>query len=375
MHTSENDKKNTQRLLSLDALRGFDMFWITGGQKIIFALSAVFGSPVFKWMSHQMHHADWDGFTFYDLIFPLFLFLSGVSMPYSITSRQNKGETVKRLYLHAIKRMLILILLGLAVNRILDFDSEHMRFASVLGRIGIAWFFAFVITLHTDIKWQVIWFWMLLIVYFLLFLLIPVPGYGTGNLTPEGNLAGYIDRLLLPGSLYMKVMDPEGILSTIPSVSTALLGVISGQFLRSVKYNLSQEKKTLILIATGIGSLLAGMLWSKIFPINKSLWSSSFVLYAGGWSLILLGLFYLIIDTWKLKKWTFFFEVIGMNSITIYVLQFRILQFDVIRDYFLKGITAFSPVNLQPFIGAFGYIACVWFLLYFLYRKKIFLKV
>jgi predicted acyltransferase len=363
------------RLYSLDALRGFDMFWITGGQKLVWALATVTGWPLFTWMNSQMHHVEWNGFAFYDMIFPLFLFLAGVSMPYSFAARMKRGDTRKKIYLHALKRMLVLVVLGMLVNRILELNPDNLRFASVLGRIGVAWFLAAVIVLNADIRWQVAWFWALLIVYCLLMLLVPEPGYGAGMLTPEGNLAGYLDRLLLPGTMYTEFNEPEGILSTIPAVSTALLGVFAGHLLRMERRGLTGTGKALTLIGAGIASLLVGLLWGTFFPINKSLWTSSFVLYAGGWSLLLLGFFYLVIDVWKVRKWAFFFVVIGMNSITIYVLQHRILRFDIIRDFFLKGIYDLSPSGLQPFISSLGYIAVVWLFLWFLYRKKIFLKV
>jgi predicted acyltransferase len=363
------------RLYSLDALRGFDMFWITGGQKLVWALATVTGWPLFAWMNSQMHHVEWNGFAFYDMIFPLFLFLAGVSMPYSFAAREKRGDTRKKIYLHALKRMLVLVLLGMLVNRILELNPDNLRFASVLGRIGVAWFLAAMIVLNADIRWQVAWFWGLLIVYCLLMLLIPVPGFGAGVLTPEGNLAGYIDRLLLPGTMYTEFNEPEGILSTIPAVSTALLGVFAGHLLRLERGGLTGTWKALIIIGAGIVSLLTGLLWGTFFPINKSLWTSSFVLYAGGWSLMPLGLFYLVTDVWKVRKWAFFFVVIGMNSITIYVLQHRILRFDIIRDFFLKGLHDLSPAVLQPFISSLGYIAVVWLFLWFLYRQKIFLKV
>ncbi len=377
MEGNKPDKKvdDTGRLYSLDALRGFDMLWITGGQKLIFAFATVTGWPAFVWMNEQMHHVKWNGFAFYDMIFPLFLFLAGVSMPYSFASRKSRGATKREIFLHALKRMIILVILGMLVNRILELNPENLRFASVLGRIGVAWFAAAMIVLNSRIKWQVVWFWGLLVLYCLLMLLVPVPGYGAGVLTPEGNLSGFIDRLLMPGTLYMGVMDPEGILSTIPAVSTALLGVFAGHLLRLETKSLTGMKKALVIIAAGVAGLLLGKLWGLFFPINKNLWTSSFVLYAGGWSLILLGIFYLVIDVWRLRKWAFFFAVIGMNSITIYVLQFRILKFDLIRDFFLKGISDLSPATVQPFISAVGYIAVVWLFLWFLYRKKIFLKV
>ncbi len=369
------DRAESGRLFSLDALRGFDMFWITGGQKLVWAMATVTGWPLFTWMNSQMHHVEWNGFAFYDMIFPLFLFLAGVSMPYSFAAREKRGDSRKKIYLHALKRMLVLVVLGMLVNRILELNPDNLRFASVLGRIGVAWFLAAMIVLNADIKWQVAWFWGLLIIYCLLMLLVPVPGYGAGILTPEGNLAGYIDRLLLPGTMYTEFNEPEGILSTLPAVSTALLGVFAGHLLRMERKSLTGTVKALILIGAGIASLLLGLLWGTFFPINKSLWTSSFVLYAGGWSLMLLGVFYLVTDVWRVRKWAFFFVVIGMNSITIYVLQHRILRFDIIRDFFLKGIYDLSPSGLQPFISSLGYIAVVWLFLWFLYRKKIFLKV
>jgi len=366
---------NDGRLYSLDALRGFDMIWITGGQKLVFALATVTGWPLFTWMDSQMHHVEWNGFAFYDMIFPLFLFLAGVSMPYSFAARKRRGDTQKKIYLHILKRMLLLVVLGMLVNRVLELNPDNMRFASVLGRIGVAWFLAALIVLNTGIKWQVVWFWGLLIIYCLLMMFVPVPGFGAGVFTPEGNLAGYIDRLFLPGTMYTEFNEPEGILSTIPSVATALLGVFAGHLLRLERSGLTGTRKALTLIIAGIVSLLLGMLWGTFFPINKNLWTSSFVLYAGGWSLILLGLFYMVTDVWKIRKWAFFFMVIGMNSITIYFLQHRIIKFDLIRDFFLKGIQDLSPAGIQPLISALGYIAVVWLFLWFLYKNKIFLKV
>lgn len=364
-----------QRLLSLDALRGFDMLWITGGQRIIYALATLTGCPIFKWMHLQMHHVKWEGFAFYDLIFPLFLFLAGVSMPFSFGKRLSRGDSKMSIYRHAFVRMITLIVLGMLYNRILNLDMEHLRFASVLGRIGIAWFFAAIIFLNTSLNWQVVWFWGLLITYYLMMQFIPVPGFGAGILTPEGNLAGYIDRMFLPGTLFMETMEPEGILSTIPSVSTALLGVFAGTLLHSQEVNLSKVKKGLILLGAGIIFLALGELLGLFFPIIKKLWTSSFALYAGGWSLLFLGIFYLIIDAWGIKKWTFFFVVIGLNPITIYLVQYKIINFNTMRDFFFGGFMRITPDSIAPLIGSIGYVVCMWTFLYILYRKKIFLKV
>ncbi|MDM8161487.1 DUF5009 domain-containing protein [Labilibaculum sp. K2S] len=370
-----NNAPKQQRLRSLDALRGFDMFWIIGGQRIILALAALTGWPLFKWLHSQMNHVKWEGFAFYDLIFPLFLFLAGVSMPFSFGKRLSNGDSKASIYNHAFTRMITLIILGMLYNRILNFDEEHLRFASVLGRIGIAWFLAAIIFLNTSLHWQIVWFWGLLISYYLLMQFVPVPGFGAGVLTLEGNLSGYIDRLLLPGTLHLKVMEPEGILSTIPSIGTAMLGVFAGTFLHSQKVNFSKIQKGLIIIFAGLVSLAVGKLWGLFFPIIKNLWTSSFTLYAGGWSLLLLGIFYLIIDVWGFKKWAFFFVVIGLNPITIYIVQYKIINFNTMRDFFFGGFMRIAPESVVPLIGSIGYTAGVWMFLYILYRKKIFLKV
>jgi len=181
-----NKTVKSERLWSLDALRGFDMLWITGGQKIIYALATLTGWPVFVWLHSQMKHVTWEGFAFYDLIFPLFLFLAGVSMPFSFGKRLERGDSKNSIYKHAFKRMILLIIFGMIYNRILDLDAEHLRFASVLGRIGIAWFFAAIIFLNTTLRWQIAWFWGLLILYYLLMSFVPVPGFGAGVFTLEG---------------------------------------------------------------------------------------------------------------------------------------------------------------------------------------------
>lgn len=369
-------KQNSQRLTSLDALRGFDMLWITGGQKIIYALATVTGLPVFEWLHRQMHHVEWNGFLFYDMIFPLFLFLAGVSMPFSFSKRMEKGGTKKQIYIHATKRMLLLVLFGMIYNGVFHSSFDEMRFASVLARIGIAWFFAAIIYLNTSVRGQIIWFWSILIAYCLAMLFIPVPGFGAGVLTPEGNLSGYIDRLVLPGKLYIEnTMEAEGLFSTLPAISTALLGVLTGHFLRISDDKINRIKKSLWLIGCGIVLVILGRVWNIFFPINKMLWTSSFVLFVGGLSQIFLGIFYLIIDALGYKKWSFFFVVIGLNSITIYLVQYKIIDFNNVRDFLFGTFLNILPPTIQPIFSSVIYVSLIWIFLYFLYKNKIFLKV
>lgn len=371
------EDKKQERLLSLDALRGFDMLWISGGEYLVVTLAALTGWPFMQWAAGQMEHMEWEGFRFYDMIFPLFLFIAGVSMPFSILKRKQRGESMHTIYLHLFKRLFLLILLGLIYQGLLRFDFEHQRYASVLARIGIAWFLAAVIVLNTSIKGQFYWFAAILLAYWAVMKLVPVPGFGAGVLTPEGSLAAYIDQKFLPGQFCCYTYgDNEGIMSTFPAICTALLGALTGHFLISKDSRLTGLKKGLMLLVAGILLLALGKLWSFSFPIIKNLWSSSFVLFAGGWSLILLSVFYLLIDVWGFRKWAFPFVVIGLNSITIYMLNSGIIDFGQMGKYFFGGIAnLFTAEAAQQVILASGFVLCMWTTLYILYRYKIFLKV
>ena len=310
------------RLESLDALRGFDMVWIIGADAIVKEISSLTGSSFWKGFAQQMEHPEWNGFQFFDLIFPLFLFIAGVATPFSVGKELEKGKTKKELLWRIIKRSLILVFLGfITANRpdghfLLKPLSEY-RFASVLGRIGLAYMFANIIYLYSKERAQLFWFWALIVGYWLLLKFTSAPGHPIGDLTMEGNFASYIDRSIMPGTLYLKIHDPEGLVSTIPSISTGLLGIITGVYLR--KQHVSGNKKSLMMLLCGVLFLVLARVWNLDFPINKNLWSSSFVLYAGGFSLILLALFYYVIDVRGYKKWAFFFKVIGLNSILIYI--------------------------------------------------------
>jgi predicted acyltransferase len=368
--------EKTERLVSLDALRGFDMLWITGGEGLIVSLAALTGWPFFKWAATQMSHVPWEGFVFYDMIFPLFLFIAGVSLPFSMVKRKKRGESPRSIYWHLLKRLFLLLLLGFIYNGLLRFDFENQRYASVLGRIGLAWFFAAIIVLNTSVRGQIIWFIGILLSYWAMMKLIPVPGFGPGILTPEGNLGAYIDQQLLPGSFCCYTYgDNEGILSTIPAICTALLGALTGHLLISENRRLTGLKKGLVMLGAGLLLLATGKLWSLVFPIIKNLWTSSFVLYAGGWSLLLLAAFYLIIDVWKIRRWSFPFVVIGLNSITIYMLSAGIINFQTMNEFFFPGIINLFSERIQPVISATGFIICEWIVLYILYKKKIFLRV
>jgi predicted acyltransferase len=367
----DNDQQNLVgcRLASVDALRGFDMFWIIGGGALLENLLKVYSCPVTDAIERQLHHVEWRGFRFEDLIFPLFLFIVGVVLPFSFTRRLERGHSRPVLYLHILKRSAIIILLGLIFNELQRFDWAQMRWPGVLQRIGICYFFAAIIVMNTKWRTQAIIIAAVLILYWIATMLIPVPSYGAGNLTMEGCLSSYIDQQLIPGQLYYGYGDNEGVISTIPAICTVLFGALAGHWLRSGQLG---DRKAAGLAIAGIVSLLIGLLWGQVFPIIKILWTSSYVMVAGGLSLMLLALFYWVIDVKGYSKWAFFFIVIGMNPITIYFLQ-RIVDFNGIAEFFLTGAIEYADL-FKPVILAFGVVLIKWLFLWFLYRRRIFFK-
>lgn len=363
-----------QRLYSLDALRGFDMFWIMGGEEIFHRIAEVTKSPFWEAIANQFQHPAWHGFSAYDLIFPLFLFLAGVATPYSIGKQMEKGSDRKKLLLRVIKRGLILVLLGIIYNNGLEIRAiEEIRFGSVLGRIGLGYMFANIIFLYTKQRGQIIWFISILIGYWLLMALGSAPGFPAGDFSMEGNVVSYLDRTIIPGKLYLGIHDPEGLIGAIPAIATALLGIYIGNLLRNTHIG-DKSKKAINMLVIGIVLLVLAQIWNLFFPINKNLWTSSFVLQCGGISVLLMALFYYFIDILGHRKWAFFFKVIGMNSILIY-LSGHFIDWDYTTNSLFGwlGQLVGNPWNILVMV--FAFIAVKWVFLYFLYKKKVFLKV
>jgi predicted acyltransferase len=360
-----------QRLLSLDALRGFDMFWIIGGEGIVHEAAKVTGWNWLQAPAEQLRHTNWDGFTLYDLIFPLFLFMAGVSMPFSFAKRRELGQTTSQLHRHVIVRGLVLVLLGMIYNGMLQFDWSSLRVCSVLGRIGLAYMLAAIIVLNTKVRGQVLWTIGVLAGYWAMLRFIPVPGYGAYDLAPAHTLTDYIDRMFMPGTLLHGDRDPEGLLSTIPSIGTALLGAITGEWLKSDRY--SGYGKTLGMILAGCISLLVAWGWNFEFPINKNLWSSSFVLCCAGFSLLLMATFYLVVDVWQLRAWAFPFVVIGSNSILIYMAS-HFIDFGYTTHALFGGLLP-KTGEYEKLLFISAALLVKWLFLYVLYKKRVFLRV
>ncbi|MEK0437571.1 MAG: hypothetical protein RLZZ233_542 [Verrucomicrobiota bacterium] len=373
----ETPAPKSERLLSLDALRGFDLFWIVGGHGILLAL---FKLTEWGWLGAidaQLKHVEWNGFQAYDLIFPLFLFMAGVSTPYSLTRRLTEGarsEVIRKV----IQRGLILVLLGIIYNNGLQWKGlENMRLGSVLGRIGLAGMFAQLIFVFNFESPKRLWYWLagILLGYWAIMSFGHAPGFTPGDLTMEGNFASYVDRLLLPGKLHKGIHDPEGLLAILPAIGNALLGILAGLWLRRSAEEVSGDRKAAGLAIAGVVLLAAGGLWSLVFPLNKNLWTSSFVLWTCGWASLLLGLFYWTIDV---RGWArglgAFFAVIGMNSVLIYMSS-KFLSFDFTAQALFGGVARAFPPAVASLIMVTGIFAVKWALFWFLKRQKVFLKV
>ncbi len=364
---------SSKRLLSVDALRGFDMLMISGAGSFFVLLE---GKTQLSWvnaLAAQFAHPSWNGFTFYDFIFPLFLFISGVSLSFSLSSGLSKGKSKHELYRKVAIRMFILIALGILYKNapVPWFEPGNIRFVSVLGRIGFAGMIATLIYVNFDTRGKILWIMGILLGYYAALYLIPVPGYGAGDLSFEGNLVGWFDRTFLPGRLLQKTYDELGLLTQFPALCLTVIGTLAGDVLRSDRKDTS---KLQLLIVSGIVCMSIGLIWGLHFPINKHLWTSSFIFLTGGMALLMLSLFYGIIEIAGYRKWAFFFQVIGLNSLVIY-LGYRFINFRHTSRLLFEGFYIHSPEPWHEVWQTLGALCLVWIFLYILYRLNIFVKV
>jgi predicted acyltransferase len=368
------------RLISLDALRGFNMFWIIGTDKIADSLKQL-NFPGAHFLTSQLTHAQWNGFTFYDLIYAMFIFIVGVSTAFSIKRRQEKGENRFKILSHILFRTSILFLLGIYMsNSGLSLHGwlTNIRWMGVLQRIALCYCGAGILVLFTKPRYQAIVASVFLIGYYLLLRLVPVPGYGAAVWNPPvANFANYFDSLFLPGRHYYGSWDVEGLLSTFPAMVTCLFGVFTGYWLRGewrIRGKLiNQKQKALVLATIGVIIVGLGLLWGMDFPINKKIWTSSYVLLTGGLSFISMAIFYWFIDIQGYKKWAFPFVVIGLNSIFIYLVA-NLIPFWAISRWLTGGELLNWFGNGQALCLTMVTFLIEWLVLYMMYRQKVFLK-
>ena len=372
----------SRRVVSVDALRGFNMAGILGADALAWALLDLSSgkqgilATVGTFIGIQFTHVAWEGFRFYDFIFPLFVFVTGVSIVLSLPRLvEREGKTSA--HVRVLRRALLLYVLGIIYYGGLSHKWPEIRMLGVLQRIAICYLFASLLFLNVRLRGLVVVFVAILVGYWAVMTFVPVPGIGAGSFVPDANLANWIDARYLPGSLWDETRDPEGILSTLPAIGTCLLGVLAGVLLTDAR--VEPQQKSLWLIGAGIALVAAGHLWGLQFPIIKYLWTSSFVLVAGGYSLVLLGVMHQIVDVWGWKSWATIFVWIGANAITLYFLN-NVMGFDKLASRLVGGdVAAFLDQHVTPGAGRFlvavtalGLAAA---LAGFLYRRKIFLRV
>ena len=368
-----------ERLLSLDVFRG-----ITIAGMILVNNPGSWGA-----IYAPLQHAEWHGWTPTDLIFPFFLFIVGVAITYSLGGKVERGDSERELVFAILKRSAILFALGLFLNGFPFLPLERItgiRIPGVLQRIALCFLFASLIFIKTKVRGQLIWTIALLALYWLLLRFIPVPGFGAGDYSMQGNLEGFIDVKLMSGHIWRPTYDPEGLLSTIPAIATTLCGVLTGQWLKSPT---TMEERTNGMLIFGIALLAVGKFWDLWFPINKSIWTSSYVIFTAGAALLFLGVSYWLIDIKQYRRWAKPFVIFGSNAILVFVgsgivarlltlIQWTTADGTMIdlKTWLYKNIflSWLSPINAS-LAFAVTYILLWLIPMTILYRKKIYIKV
>jgi len=372
----------SRRIVSVDALRGFSMICILGADAVAGALSEMAGekpgvmSAVGRFLGEQFSHVAWEGLVLYDFIFPLFVFVTGVSIVFSLT-RLVEREGIAQAHVRVLRRFLLLYALGVLYYGGLTEPWPDIRLLGVLQRIAICYLVASLLFLNLQGRSLVVVFVAILLGYWALMTFVPVPGIGAGSFLPDANLAQWIDAQYLPGSLWDGTRDPEGLLSTLPAIGTCLLGVFAGMLLMNTRIEV--QDKSLWLMGAGCALVAAGHLWGLQFPIIKYIWTSSFVLLTGGYSLLLLGVLHQIIDVWGWRAWSTILVWVGANAIALYLLN-NLLRFDRVASRLAGGdVAAFFDAHVTPGTGGLVTAAVALGLAVavagFLYRRKIFLRV
>jgi predicted acyltransferase len=363
----------SRRLVSLDVFRGIT----------IAGMVLVNNPGSWEHIYWPLEHARWEGWTPTDLVFPFFLFIVGVSIALAFANRIESGGSRRDLYLKIVKRTLIIFAIGLFLNGFPEFRLAEYRIPGVLQRIAVCYFFASIISLNAKVRTQVAIAIGLLIFYWLLVKLVPAPGYAAGDLTKDGSLPSFVDRVVFGKHVWAqaKVYDPEGLLSTIPAITTTLMGVLTGQWLRTEK---TRYEKAAGMFVVGAVCVALGWAWNAFFPINKALWTSSYVLFTGGLALQFLSIFYWLIDIKGYRRWAKPFEVFGLNAIALYVVADLIAaSLGAIK---VGGVTLggwiydrvfaswASPINASLAFAICFVLVCLG-LMWILYNRRIFLKI
>lgn len=367
------------RLESLDALRGFDMLWIIGGEEVVKTLADANNSSFLNVLSNQMTHVPWEGFHFYDLIMPLFLFMAGMSIPFSVSKRLALGESNSKIYMHAFKRWILLTILGMIYEgNLLAFDLNNLFIGSVLGAIGIGFFFSIIIYTRLNLKSQILLTAGLLLAYWSILTFVPVPGQQAGILLPQSNIAKFVE-LMVFGRFAKADVTYIWFLGSLGFVATVMTGVFAGTIIRGnirlpfFKSSNHQIHKTLMLGFTGIVLVCTSLVLNVWFPVIKKLWNPSYILLTSGLSFLLVTLLYFVIDVKGYKRWASWLKVIGINSIVVY-LGVHFISFGGFAKEFVFGLEQFL-CGYYPVIQSLTGLTIIYGIMYFMYKKGIIIKI
>ena len=364
--------KAKDRLFSLDIMRG----------ATVAGMILVNDPGSWSHIYAPLHHAEWNGCTPTDLVFPFFIFMIGVAITFALSTKKQI-ESASSLMPKVFKRTGIILLIALAIKLFAHFDFSTIRFLGVLTRIAIVYMITSIIFIKTSWLTQFRIALGLLVAYWFVMTVIPVPGFGPANLDPETNIGAWLDRLLMSGHLWSQTVtwDPESILGTFPAVATCLSGVMAGHLLRS---KLEMKDKALWMFVIGAVCTVLGMAWGLGFPINKALWTSSYVFYTSGIAFMCLAFCYFIFDIQKLRKGTAPLLAFGMNALAAYILAdfFAILfgKINVSADLSLQGwihhlFTPWLPAKTASLFYALFFVGLIFIPIWILYKKKIYIKV
>ncbi len=370
-NASPAPSSSSERVVSLDVLRGFDMFWLVGGAGVMLGIGRVAGDSVHEVILRQLEHAKWEGFYFYDLIFPLFIFLAGMSIPFflgRIVHEKGRSMALRRL----VRRCVIMYLLGILYSGGFSEPWPEVRLMGVLQRIALSCLFAGLLFCFFDWRGLLGALAIALLAYWAFLSFVPIPGLDSVSWAEGENWACWIDAHCLPGRKHYGAYDPEGLLSTIPAVGTCLLGVLAGLVLKNE--GIRPSRKAIYFFLAGITLTALGCLWGCQCPIIKKIWTPTYVFVSGGYSLMLLSLFFYIVDVLKIRWWTAPFVWIGVNPLTIYLAR-NLIEFNKIADRFVGGsVSGWAGEDGHYLIQMSMSLALTLLFVWFLNKKKIYLR-
>jgi predicted acyltransferase len=355
------------RLVSLDTFRGFIMFWIIGGEALAAGLRALRPNAALNALLYELSHTPWQGLRFYDCIWPSFMLMAGISVPFSFAKR-SRTQTYPQMLGHALTRFAVLFLLG-SIRESIHFGSPYwVELSSALQPIAIASLAAFLLVRRSQ-RLQAAIAGSILVAYALILAFVPAHGVPAGTLEPQNNLVRSVDLMVL-GRFYPDPAEPWGtVLCTLPTISTTILGLLIGEWLMSAR---SRESKARIIAITGVGCLAVGYGISPLVPIIMKIWTTSYGLCTAGWACLMFALFYWVVDVQGLRKGTLLFVVIGSNAVFIYMFSSIVPLHAWVRIFTASWVGASS--HLEPLLRACLILAVEWVMLFWMYRNKIFIK-